>query len=148
MIYRGIRIVHRVFPPGQSQGLFGASLVTGALVARLLFRPTDGIVMPDKCELRLDGTSLPDSELYLLCSTTLERLFLNMNPFWGEGPGGVRITALASRVERLAAAAPGILRGKPQARLTADAGYTSQRVEKAELRIGCGFTIDGELFHP
>jgi Diacylglycerol kinase catalytic domain len=148
LIYRAIGVVHRVFPPGRSRGFLGASLVTGALVAKVLFRPTSGILTPDKCQVRGDGRELSDAELYLLISTTLERLFLRMNPFWGAGPGPVRLTALASRAQWMAAAAPSILSGRPVSWLTPERGYASARVDRAELRISCGFTIDGELFAP
>jgi hypothetical protein len=148
LIHRAIGVVHRVFPPGRSQGLLGASVVTGALVAKVLFRPTQGILAPDKCKVRVDGRELADAELYLLISSTLDRLFLRMNPFWGPGTGGVRLTAIASRAERLARAAPGILAGRPRPWLTPERGYASARVECAEIRMSCGFTVDGELFDP
>ena len=148
LIYRAIGLVHRVFPPGRSQGLLGAGLLTGALVTKVVFHPTSGILTPDKCQVRGDGRDLADAELYLLISTTLERLFLRMNPFWGTGPGGVRLTTLASGAQWMALAAPGILAGRPPRWLAPERGYLSERLERAELRISCGFTIDGELFAP
>jgi diacylglycerol kinase (ATP) len=147
LIYRAVGLVHRTFEPGQ-QGVFGAGLVTGALVGKVLFRPSSGILTPDKCQVRVDGRDLVDAELYLLIASTLDRLFLRMNPFWGRGPGGVRLTALASRAQWMALAAPGILAGHPPRWLTREGGYVSERAERAELRISCGFTIDGELFAP
>ncbi|HEY5656636.1 MAG TPA: kinase, partial [Myxococcota bacterium] len=69
-----------------------------------------------------------------------------INPFWGRGPGGVRFTAVASRVQRLGAAAPGILRGRPRAHVTAENGFTSANAERVELRLDSGFTVDGEIF--
>jgi hypothetical protein len=77
--------------------------VTGTLVGKVLFRPTSGILTPDKCQVRVDGREFCDAEQYLLISTTLDRLFLRMNPFWGDGPGAVRLTALASRAPAHAA---------------------------------------------
>jgi hypothetical protein len=71
-----------------------------------------------------------------------------MNPFWGTGPGGVRLTALASRAQWMPLAAPGILSGRAPRWLSPERGYVSERLERAELRISCGFTIDGELFAP
>jgi len=148
LIHRAIGVVHRVFPPGRSQGLFGASLVTGALLAKVLFRPTEGILTPDKCAVRAEGRELIDTELYLLIASTLDHLFLRMNPFWGEGTGGVRLTAIASRAQQMARAAPAILSGRVPSWLTADRGYTSVRAEHAGIRMSCGFTVDGELFDP
>jgi hypothetical protein len=32
--------------------------------------------------------------------------------------------------------------------VTPENGYTSRNVEHAELRMSCGFTVDGELWQP
>ena len=42
LIYRAIGLVHRVFPPGRSQGLLGAGLVTGALLTKVMLAPDVG----------------------------------------------------------------------------------------------------------
>jgi hypothetical protein len=148
LIRRGIEVVHRVFPEGSSQGIFGAGLVTAALVGKMLFKPTRGILTPDKCSVRVDRREVVDAELYLLLASSLDRLFLHMNPFWGSGPGGLRLTAVASRAERLARAAPGVLSGRPPSWVRAAPGYTSERAEQVGIRMSCGFTVDGELFDP
>jgi hypothetical protein len=69
-----------------------------------------------------------------------------MNPFWGAGPGPVRFTAVTSNPERFGAAALGILRGHPRPFVTPENGYTSENAQRVSLRMGCGFTIDGEIF--
>lgn len=147
MLRRAVQLVHRSFSD-RNQGVLGAGLVTAALVTKVFWKPTDGILAPDKAEIRIDGMSLRDAEFYLVCASSLERLFLRMNPFWGRGPGGVRFTAMASRAARIAAAAPGILRGRPRDFVNAESGYTSENAERVELRLGSGFTIDGEIFAP
>lgn len=148
LIHRAIGVVHRVFPPGRTQGLFGAGLVTAALVSKMLFKPTEGILTPDKCSVRVDGREIADAELYLLIASSLDRLFLKMNPFWGAGPGGVRLTAVSIEAERMARAATGILRGKPPSWVRSAPGYASERAETCGIRMNCGFTVDGELFDP
>jgi diacylglycerol kinase (ATP) len=148
MIRRAIELVHRVFPAGRSQGVFGASLVTTGLIAKTLFRPTEGILTPDKLHVLLDGKPVADSEFYLGIATSLDRLFMRMNPYWGSGPGGVRFTAIASTAENLRSACVGILRGRPRPFVTPAAGYTSENVGTAELALSCGYTVDGELFEP
>jgi len=146
IIPRAIELTHRLFPTGRSQGVFGASLVTAALIAKTLTRPTQGILTPDKIQILIDGHPVPEGEFYLTIASSLRRLFLGIDPFWGHEPGGVRFTALASRVRRLGRAAPGILRGRPGAHVTAENGYTSANAERVELRLGCNFTLDGEIF--
>lgn len=146
MIRRAIELTHRVFPKGRSQSTFGASLVTAALVAKTLAHPTQGIMTPDKAQILIDGRSLSDAEFYLVIASSLRRLFLRLNPFWGRGAEPVRFTAIASRATRLAAAVPGIARGRPAAGVTAERGYVSANGARIELRIDCGFSVDGEDF--
>jgi hypothetical protein len=146
LIHRAISLVHTVFPNGRSQGALGAGLVTLGLLARTALRPGGEILAPDKIQVLLDGEPLPHGELRLAISTTLERQFLGINPFWGKGPGDVRFTAVSSEARRFGLAAPGILRGRPRRHVTPENGYTSRNVECAELRLSCGFTIDGEIF--
>lgn len=145
IVYRGIELTHRCFPQGKSQGVFGATVVTASLLARTALGDRDGIMTPNKAEILLDGEPVPQGEFALLISTTLGRLFARMRPFWGTGPGGVRFTAMASGAHRMATAFPGILRGRPAAFVTPENGYTSRNVKCADLRLDCGFTVDGEL---
>lgn len=147
MIQRAVSLVHRIFPPGQ-QGVFGAGLVTGALLLKVLTRPSDGILSPDKAAIAIDGTPIGDGEFYLLIASTLSRLFLRMNPFWGQGPGGVRLTAIATRATRPVVAAPGIFRGRPRDFVTSENGYHGANAQRVQIGMGCGFTIDGEIFAP
>jgi hypothetical protein len=69
-----------------------------------------------------------------------------MRPFWGRGPGAVRLTLLAADAHRLTRAAPGILRGRPADWVSPEHGYESHAGEHVELRLDCGLTLDGELF--
>ena len=83
-----------------------------------------------------------------MIASTLSRLFARMRPFWGQGPGGVRFTSIAAPCLNFSKAATGMLRGKPPAWVTPENGYTSRNVDRAELRMSCGFTVDGELWQP
>ena len=154
MIHRAISLVHRTFPPGRSQGVFGATLVTGALAGKLLFRPTDGILAPDKLQVSVDGapgapTDAFGGEFYVGIASTLTRLFAGLRPFWGEGPGEVRFTSISSQVQHFARAIGGIMRGRPRRELvTRENGYTSHNAPRVELRLDSGFTVDGEIFEP
>jgi hypothetical protein len=146
MIRRAIALTHDFFPEGRSQGGFGAGLVTLALVAKAAFRPREGVLAPDKIQIRLDGESLPAGEFYLAIASSLTRLFWGIDPFWGPGVGPVRFTCVASDARRFLAAAPGILRGRPRPIARPENGYTSRRVDRAQLLFDSGFTIDGEIF--
>jgi len=147
-IHRAIELVHDIFPAGRTQGALGAGLVTLALVMKTIWRPRDGILTPDKIEARLDGRLIEQGELRLTIASTLRRLFWRLDPFWGEGRGSIRFTCIAGDAHHFGRAAPGLLWGRPPAFTTTENGYTSENVSNAELRLSCGFTIDGELFAP
>ena len=144
IVYRGIEMVHRLFPEG-NQGVFGATLVTASLLGRTALGDHQGVLTPTKVQILLDGEPVPHGEFTLVISSTLGRLFAGMRPFWGTGPGGVRFTSMASGAYRMGAAIPGILREKPASFVTPENGYTSRNLKCAELRLDCGFTVDGEL---
>jgi len=147
-IQRATGIVHSVFPKGKSQGVFGSTIVTAGLLARVAMGSQTGVLTPDKVDLLLDGEPARHGEYTLLMASTLDRLFAGMRPFWGEGPGPVRVTGLAAGCHQMGRAAPGILRGKPRAWVTLERGYASENVRVAELRMDCGFTVDGEIVLP
>jgi len=146
MIHRAIALTHRVFPPGRSQGVFGATMVTGALLLKTAFRAKEGVLTPDKAQIFLDGEMVRHGEFRLLIASSLQRLFMKMNPFWGNERGGVRFTAMAHGADRVAWAIPGMLRGRPRASVTPETGYTSKNTRQADLHFNCGFTVDGEIF--
>ena len=152
MIKRAIELNHRLFDQENQrrviEGVPGATLVTAGLLGRLITGDKSGILAPDKVQILLDGQSVEQGEFHMIIASTLSRLFARMRPFWGQGPGGVRFTAFAAPSERFGAAALGILRGKPASWVTPEKGYTSRNVEQAELRMNCGFTVDGELWQP
>jgi hypothetical protein len=148
MIHRAIDLTHSIFPRGRSQGSFGAGIVTAGLLLKTIAKRSDGVLTPDKAQILLDGELVGSGEFTLIIASSLQRLFLKINPFWGLEEAPVRFTAMASNSKRTAAAAPGILRGKPRSFVKPAAGYTSRNVDVAELRIDAGFTVDGETIQP
>jgi hypothetical protein len=146
VMHRAVQLVHQTFPPGRSQGTFAAAVVTASLVARAALRSTSGLVAPDPMEVCLDGETLPHASFRLAIVTTLGRLFLGLRPFWGREHRPVRVTAIAHPAVRVAAAAPGILRGRPRPHVRPENGYNSRNVRRADFVIDSGVLIDGELF--
>jgi len=147
LIYRAIELVHKVFPNNQ-QGVFGATLVTAALASRAALGDKDGVLAPNKAQVLLDGEPAEHGEYLLMISSTLTELFARMRPFWGSGRGGVRFTSIAVGADRKAATIPGIIRGRPTDYAVNENGYTSRNVDCLEMRMDCGFTVDGELIPP
>lgn len=145
MLHRAIELSHRVFTPGRQQGTFGSGILTALLIARAATGKMRGVLAPDKIEMALDGKPGSPEPCLLLMATTLDRLFLRMRPFWGQGPGPLRITAIAAHAAGLHRAVPGILRGRPGPRVNPEAGYISRNVDEAALSLDCGVFVDGEL---
>ncbi|MGY8738507.1 MAG: diacylglycerol kinase family protein [bacterium] len=152
IIKRAIELNHRLFDKeGQRmvvEGVPGATLVTAGLLGRAITGDKSGILTPDKIQILLDGEAVDQGEFRVVMASTLSRLFSRMRPFWGQGPGGVRFTSIAAPSKNIGRASLGLIRGKPANWVTPENGYTSRNVERAELRMNCGFTVDGELWQP
>jgi diacylglycerol kinase family enzyme len=149
VLHRAVELVHRAFPSGRrSQGVLGAGLLTGWLVARSAMRSASGILAPDDMDVRLDDHGVAGDRFQLAIATTLDDLFLRIRPFWGMQAAPVRVTTIAFGASRIWASAVGILRGRPAAHVQPEAGYTSQNVHRAEFRVNCGLTVDGEVYPP
>jgi diacylglycerol kinase (ATP) len=152
IIKRAMDLNHRLFDrSGEKsiiEGVPGATLVTAGLIGRMMTGDHTGILTPDKVQILLDGEAMDRGEYHLVIASTLSRLFARMRPFWGQGPGGVRFTSVAAPCESFGRAAFGAIRGKPADWVTPEAGYLSRNVDRAELRMNCGFSVDGEIWQP
>lgn len=151
VIHRAIGLNHELFENDHAsgiQGAVGATMITASLLGRLAAGDNNGILQPDKVQVLINGQLQDRGEYFLLIASTLDRLFSRMKPFWGSGPGGVEITSVASNAQRIPRSLLGILRGKPPPFVTEENGYTSRNANRVELRLDCGFTVDGELFDP
>jgi hypothetical protein len=84
--------------------------------------------------------------LRLLLATTLDRLFLGIRAYWGDGPGALKTTAVEARAPGFVRRMPRLLRGAPDPDMTPAAGYHSGRVTAVCLTFHGSFTLDGELF--
>lgn len=157
VIYRGTLLTHRIFPnKGKVQGMFGSSVVTAGLIARALTGRTptkpgraEHPLTIDSMTVHLDGKKLEAGEFQLLMATTLHRLLSGIRPFWGTGPGGIRFTALRPGSIKRPQEVARLLRGRAP-KTSTDPGtlYESANVEKVELTLDCGISLDGEMYPP
>jgi diacylglycerol kinase (ATP) len=156
-IYRGTLLTHRIFPKGRAQGAFGSTFVTAGLIARALTgrAPQNGDgdadhpLTIDPISVALDGDRIAAGEFQLLMATTLHRLFAGIRPFWGKGPGGIRFTTLGPGCFRRPREIARLLRGRPPKHDPHDEfTYLSRNVEKVEMQLDCGISLDGEMFAP
>ena len=148
VLARAVDLVHHVFPEGKARGVFGAGVVTGVLVARTAAGGMQGVLTPDKMRLVLDGEPLAPREILLAMTTTLERLFLGLRPFWGTEPAPLRVTLVDGGAYRFAAAALGIMRGRPREHVRPVNGYRSRNVRELVVQLDAGIILDGELYDP
>jgi len=148
VIQRATMLTHRVFPEGRAQGIFGSSLVTLGLMARATMGGRDSILAADRMAIALDGERLEQDAWQLVLATTLGSFFLGMKPFWSDGPGGIRFTAIGDGGLRNPFNIARIVRGRaPRARRGGPV-YESRNVERAEIDLDCGLAFDGEIFEP
>jgi hypothetical protein len=146
-IHRAIELVHRSFPPGRAQGVFGSGIVTGLLIARLALGAAHEVLEPDTIDMRLDGEQIAQRDFVVAFASTLGRFFLGMRPFWGTEVAPVRFTAIGKGALGVGPAID-ILRGRKPRRAETSDSYVSRNVHCGELVADCGLTIDGELYAP
>lgn len=97
--------------------------------------------------LALEGQDpVPEQNILLLLISSLERLFLGMQPYWGSGTGNFHISLIREKPQRFIRAFPSLLCGKPNRHATPQAGYESFNTDSLQLRINGAFTLDGEIF--
>jgi len=84
--------------------------------------------------------------LRLAFATTLDRLFLGIRPYWGDGDGALKVTAVERRAPGFVRRLPRLLRGRPDSAMTRSNGYHSGRSSALDLGFRGSYTLDGELF--
>lgn len=148
MLHRAVALVHETFPAGKARGVFGAGVVTGVLFARTAISGMQGVAAPDKMRVSLDGEELEPRELLLAMTSTLERMFLNIRPFWGREPAPLRVLLIDGGARRFVRAVPPIMAGRPPAWATPANGYRSRNVHEMAVQLDAGIILDGELYDP
>jgi len=91
-----------------------------------------------------DGRTV-EGENILLLASTLNRLLLNLHPFWGQEDAPVHWTTVAEGARGFLRKLPAVCRGQGK-KLRPEHGYTSHNSERIELLFDGGFIVDGEFF--
>jgi diacylglycerol kinase (ATP) len=146
-IMHGIQFCRQNVHTKGVRGELGPGLAMASLMFDLM-RGNHRHMRPENISVKLDTAPPVKHRSMVLLISTLERLFLGLRPYWGQGHGPLYYTMLETQPRHLARVLPALLRGKPHARLTGEHGYSSHKVNRVELRLDCGFTLDGELHHP
>lgn len=95
--------------------------------------------------LSLDGGDRRDHDTLILAVSTLHRLAFGMRPFWGAGPGAVRLTLMEQGCSRFARTFASIARGKPGPNAVPAQGYFSHNADSIRLYMEGKVNLDGEI---
>ncbi len=146
-VVRGIQFCHeRVYTMGLSDELAPGVALLRAMYGIARREPVFAEGLP--MTIRANGCP-QEVRASILAISTLERLFLGMTPFWGTETGALAVTLVRERPHRLLRTLPALLRGRPNARLTPDNGYSSRRTDALTIATDAAdgqFTLDGEIF--
>ncbi len=97
-------------------------------------------------ELRVDDVSEPAThDVLILAVSTLHRLFFGMQPFWGTGPGRLRMTLIEQHCTRFLRTFISIIRGRPNRNAVPQSGYISHNADRIQLSMDGGLNLDGEI---
>ena len=100
---------------------------------------------PETISVGLDGEPPQSAEWLLFLVSTLERLFLGLRPYWGEGEGALHWSAVRAGARRPLATIPGLLYGRAGTASPAR-GYHSQHLQALHFWSEGEFALDGEFF--
>jgi len=146
--YQGTQLVRRDIHSLGAKQTFAAKLgIFWSILKILIFGagPRSGF-HGEEIGLILDGVRERRQCFMFLCST-LDEILPGISPFWGSGPGRLKLTTIDAPPRRFALAAPRVLRGRPRPWMS-EAGYLSRRAEQLEIEIRSPVMIDGEKFDP
>lgn len=81
----------------------------------------------------------------ILAISTLRRLAFGMRPFWGTGPGAIRITLFEQGCSRFARTFLSVVRGRPNNNAVPESGYFSHNTGNIRLQLDGKLNLDGEI---
>ena len=144
-ICQGIRFcLDRMHTRGVS-GQLAAGLTLGRFLLAVARRDRT-LLSPTRATVGLDSEPPEEREFLLLLLSTLERLFLGIQPYWTTETGPLYYTAVGTRPRSLLRALPALLRGQKNRFCAPENGYFSRKAREVRLTLTGGFTLDGELY--
>ena len=140
-VVRGIEYFHQRLSQRRARSQWGVALVVLRAAWGMTRRQAP---FAEPARIRLDGSE--DYATLILLVTSLDRLILGIQPFWGQQTGSLNLTLIEERAPHFLRYLPRLLRGKPGRLLRPDNGYHSRKLDQMELTLDGPFTIDGEIF--
>lgn len=141
-ICEGIRIFHSKDNPMGWRGQLMPTLTMLRLLLAIFFNR----VPPFVNNTRIDNGGNQSRADLLVLTSTLDRLFLGMQPYWGTENGPLRYTAIKVRPKHLLKVVISLFGAGRCHHATPANGYFSHNVEEVQLDMQGDFTLDGELF--
>jgi diacylglycerol kinase family enzyme len=96
-------------------------------------------------ELSVDDAGAVTHDTLILAVSTLRRLAFGMRPFWGTGPGAIRVTLFRQGCSRFARTFVSIVRGRPNRNAIPESGYMSHNAANIRLQLDGKLNLDGEI---
>jgi len=97
-------------------------------------------------KLQLDNKSeTQQHDTLILAATTLHRLFFGLRPFWGVGPGVLRLTVIEQHCSKFLRTFISIIRGRPNHNAVPESGYFSHNAHCITLSLEGSMNLDGEI---
>jgi hypothetical protein len=117
---------------------------TGLLMAAQALSGRGALRQGTPMQVARDGDAAAAGARFILLATTLDRLMLNLWPFWGGGEGAIRVLDVAAPPPRLGAGLWSVLRR----RAPGLPGWRSGRANRLCIGLREPFVLDGETFQP
>jgi len=147
-VYHGIVFARRRVHAHGVRGQLGAGVTLATFVGQVLSRNRGTLFPPLHATIRIEGERLEAEPYFGILTSTMDRQFLGITPYWGAEPGPLRFSSLSYAPQKLPRAIVPLLRGKSSAYLRPELGYRSVNADEVSLSFDSGYTLDGELFAP
>jgi len=145
-VYHGINFYRSRVETRGLRGEKGAGVALAVFIGQVISGKGGKLFPPLRMAVRLDDRRIEPAEYFGVLVSTMDRQFLGLRPYWGEGPGTVRFSAMSYKPRHVVRAASAVLRGRRSPYLREEFGYHSANAFEVELDVDSGFTLDGELF--
>lgn len=147
----GTRHAQQAFNDKGVHGSIAALRTLGSAVAKTVFtraNPDDHTRLDraSPMTVRNNGATLCEGPQLMLVATTLEKMFFNANPFWGESGGHIRVSVFPHPVPNLARWLWPILYGGKNRKVPK--GALSFSTDSFEVETTSSIVLDGEFFEP
>ena len=142
-IYQGTVLIRRHLRRLGARGALGPIAGMVRMIAPLLVGRNS--IEPVASGITADAIPLPPARYVLILLSTLHSLSPGVSPFWGSGPGALRLTLVREQPRRFVRAVWPGLRGRQGSATTPENGYLSLNADVLEIRMNGGFVLDGEI---